>query len=388
MVVFKKLTLFVFTLLFFISYLFVLPHNIYAITNPLDFPNNKIGVHILFPSEIYNAAKLVNGNGGEWGYVVIPIQAKDRDMKKWQKFMTDAKNLRVVPIIRIATAGEYFNTAVWQKPTNYDLMDFANFLNSLDWPTKNRYVVVFNEPNRSDEWGGSINASEYAKILDYAIEIFKAKSEDFFIISAGFDNASSNIPGQSINQYIFIKQMNTAVAEIFNKVDGIASHSYPNPGFKQPPYTPTPKNIYSFKYEQDLIYSLSGRRLPIFITETGWSSKEKDSDTISNYWQYALSNVWTDDNIVAITPFLLEANGMFSEFTLLSSGRETNIYSVIKDFSKTKGSPQISDSKDLSAQHVSSSMTYRSDSSPKEYNDAPKINLKQLGKIVRWMLKI
>ena len=87
MVVFKKLTLFVFTLLFFISYLFVLPHNIYAITNPLDFPNNKIGVHILFPSEIYNAAKLVNGNGGEWGYVVIPIQAKDRDMKKWQKFM-------------------------------------------------------------------------------------------------------------------------------------------------------------------------------------------------------------------------------------------------------------------------------------------------------------
>src|SRR5260370_15057649 len=96
----------------------------FAIENPLSRTNNKIGIHILFPSELQEAARLVNANGGDWGYVTIPIQAGDKNLVKWQSFMDQAKLLHVIPIIRLATEGDYFNTAVWRKTKDEDIVDF------------------------------------------------------------------------------------------------------------------------------------------------------------------------------------------------------------------------------------------------------------------------
>ena len=58
----------------------------YAASDPLSMPNNKIGIHILFTSELNEAANLVNTSNGDWGYVLIPIQSGDKDLKKWQSF--------------------------------------------------------------------------------------------------------------------------------------------------------------------------------------------------------------------------------------------------------------------------------------------------------------
>src|SRR5947209_6699716 len=119
-------------LAFFASLLF---STAYAAQDPRTIPNNKIGIHILFPSEIVAAARLVNANGGDWGYVTIPVQSGDKDLIKWQAFMSSAKKYHVIPLLRLATEGDYFNTKVWRKPTYLDILDFANFLDSLDWPT-------------------------------------------------------------------------------------------------------------------------------------------------------------------------------------------------------------------------------------------------------------
>ncbi len=116
----------------------ILGKPVFAVENPLRVANNKVGIHILFPTEIDKAAALVNSSGGDWGYVVIPIQSGDKDLKKWQAFMDEAKKRHVIPIIRLATEGDYFNTKVWRKPTPADVLDFANFLNSLTFPTKNK----------------------------------------------------------------------------------------------------------------------------------------------------------------------------------------------------------------------------------------------------------
>src|SRR3989304_8156094 len=147
----------------------------FAIYDPLSTPNNKYGIHILFPEEISEVAHLVNSNGGQWGYVTIPIRISDRNIEKWQKFLDECAKYKVIPLIRLATEGDYFNKASWEKPNKYSMIDFANFLNSLDWPTKNRYVIVLNEPNRGDEWGGIPNPSEYADILSYAVDVFKKR---------------------------------------------------------------------------------------------------------------------------------------------------------------------------------------------------------------------
>ena len=125
-----------------------------AIVSPLSVPNNRIGVHILDPNEIFDAAKLVNSGGGDWGYVTIPIRSDDRDLAKWTQFMQAAGRLHLIPIIRLIT---YHSSGQWVAPTAYDLVDFSNFLNGLPWPVKNRYIVLFNEPNHAKEWGGTVS---------------------------------------------------------------------------------------------------------------------------------------------------------------------------------------------------------------------------------------
>lgn len=312
----------------------------FAIENPLSPFNNKFGIHILFTSELQKAAELINSSGGDWGYVTIPIQAGDKDILKWQEFMDTAKELHVIPILRLATEGDYFNTKVWRKPSETDIVDFANFLNSLNWPIKNRYIIVFNEVNRSDEWGGAVNVEEYAQILAYAVNVFKLKSQDFFIISAGLDNAAPQTPPQFEDEYNYLREMNTAVPGIFNQIDGFSSHSYPNPAFSAHPSISGKMKIDSFIYERTLIRSMNTKDLPVFITETGWSINAVSGDTQTKYYQEAFSDIWSDAGIGAITPFLLQANGSFTEFSFLNKdGKPTIQYQAIKSLPKIRGIP-------------------------------------------------
>lgn len=340
----RSLKFLIFSFLSLIFY-FSSSNSVFAIEDPKKLPNNKFGIHILFTDEINEAAKLVNSNGGEWGYVTIPIQAGDKNIIKWQKFMDLARIYKVIPIIRLASEGDYFNTKVWRKPTSADILDFANFLNSLNWPVKNRYVIVFNEVNRGDEWGGSPNPAEYVDLLSYASNVFKTRNQDFFIISSGLDNAAANINGVSINEYDFLRQIYNLNPDIFNQIDGLSSHSYPNPAFSQPPYVQTRQSITSFKYEKQLVKSLSGIDLPVFITETNWSKQFVAEKNIATYFKTAFNDIWSDENVIAVTPFILKANmGPFVDFSFLGNDSLPNEnYKVIESLSKNKGRPSLSE---------------------------------------------
>jgi len=332
-----------FLLLFLFCLFFASGKPASAAENPLAVANNKIGVHILDPSEVSAAAQLVNHNGGDWGYVTIPIQSGDENPIKWQQFMNDCKSYHLIPIIRLATQSSYFNPQVWRTPNEYDIVDSAIFLNSLDWPTKNRYVIVYNEVNRADEWGGSADPAAYAHILNFAVTVFKSENPDFFIISAGLDNAAPDQGNIYIDEYTFLREMNQAVPGIFNQLDGISSHSYPNPGFSQAPDTTSIMGVGSFIHERDLIRTMSNKTLPVFITETGWSSETVSEDTRVQYYDQTFKTIWNDPEIVAVTPFLLQAaNGPFAQFTFITgSGYKTKQYQYMYTMPKVKGVPSF-----------------------------------------------
>lgn len=333
-------------LMSFILFLLILglavPPKTEAIYDPLSRPNNKIGIHILFPDELSQAKELVNSSGGQWGYVTIPIQVGEKDIDKWQKFFNEARKERIIPLVRLATHADYFVKESWRKPTEEDVLDFANFLDSLKWPTKNRYIIVFNEVNRADEWNGLANPGEYAALLSYAVDTFKERNEDYFIISAGMDNAAITADG-TYSQYDYFRQMNLAYPGIFNRIDGISSHAYPNPAFSQPPEVDTEMSIHSFKYEKELINSMTDKNLPIFITETGWDQTLSSDTTVGLYFIQALETVWNDPNIVAITPFLLNSGpGPFEKFSFRDKeGKENEIYKAYKRYKKIKGRPIV-----------------------------------------------
>lgn len=383
-----KVVIFILLVLYFTLY----SETIYAIVEPRSVLNNKYGIHILFASEIEEASALVNSNGGDWGYVTIPIQATDKNLEKWQKFMDDARRLHIIPILRLATENYYFNTKVWRKPVEEDILDYANFLNSLDWPTKNRYIIVFNEVNRADEWGGKVSPAEYAEILQYAVDVFKSRSDDFFVISSGLDNASENISGQSINPYAFMEQMNNAVPGIFGRIDGIASHSYPNPGFRQPPSVTTKKSIASFRFEKNLADSLGSKNLPVFITETGWSSDFVDLNLIASYYKEAFDTVWNEIYIVAVTPFLLDAReGPFAQFSLKNrDGTKNKILLSLERIKKQKGEPILNKKPSFDSNFaVGKTMPSKDFSEFKETNDNFYSKIPQSFKIIlKWFAGI
>lgn len=322
-------------------FLFSFASPVGAIYDPLTTTSNRVGVHVLSPDELDSAAKLVNNdNAGAWGYVTVPIQAADRDREKWTKFMTKAADLKIIPIIRVATI---VDGSHWLKPDDNDLIDFANFLNDLPWPTRNRYIIIFNEVNRADEFGGAVSPEDYADILNNAIDIFKRRSDKFFILPSALDNAAPN-GGQFMRWDTYLTRMHARQPEIFNKIDGWNSHAYGNPGFSASPALSGANKADSFRSDLAFLAKFTRKKLPVFITEAGWSRQNLDDRTIATFYNHAFYNAWADRGVVAVTPFLLFAGTEpFSNFSLLTRDSLPSLaYQAIQTFAVT-GSPLLED---------------------------------------------
>lgn len=296
--------------------------NTYAIENPLNHPNNPIGIHITDKSDLEDASHLVNSNG-DWGYVTVVIRDDQMDKNAWQETFDQMRRLHLIPIIRIATHQVGNN---WAVPNPEDARIWAEFLHSLNWVTKNRYVVLFNEPNRASEWGGRISPIEYSQVVKAYRQELKRLSDDFFVLPAGLDMSAQNSTTTRSGERFF-DQMYSFDPEVFSYFDGYVSHPYPSQG------------IDSFKQEISYLekYKLN-QNTPIFITETGWRNSATD---IVKEFENAYKLAWRDPRIVAITPFILNYTGKpFEDFSWTKSdGGFTPQYEFVKNMSKTKGLP-------------------------------------------------
>ncbi len=318
------------------------PYSALALYDPRTLPNSKAGVHILNPSEIEAASKLVNSNGGDWGYVTVPIQPSDRDKDKWNRFMSDARSLHLIPIIRITTIPD---GGTWATAHDTDLVDFANFLGELDWPIENRYIVLFNEVNRSTEWGGKVDPVKYASIVKNSYSIFKERSPDFFLLGPSLDAALPN-SATSLSATNYMSQMTKADPLIWSYFDGWSSHSYPNPGFVAPASKTGLQSVVGYKSE---ISSLKLASKPVFITETGWDQTKIKDSTLALYWSTAWQTWLKDQNVVAVTPFVLEGGDQFAQFTLKTSEGYGASGQSFFNLPKTAGSPKIVEVKEKTA---------------------------------------
>ncbi len=322
---------------------------VYAIVDPLSVPNNKFGIHIISasPDESSPAAELVNTNG-DWGYITFLIESKDRNEGKWQEFFNDLRRRHLIPIVRLATKPV---NSHWERPYEKEYEAWADFLDSLNWPTKNRYVIVYNEPNHGAEWGGVVNPKMYAKVLDQTITALKSKNRDFFVLNAGFDASAPHQPPKYFDELTFLKEMEKEVPGIFNKLDGWVSHSYPNPAFVGSPNAQGRGTVRGWYWELQQLRSLGvSKDLPIFITETGWQHAEglnynpslPTADVIAGYYKNAFENAWNSDRIVAVTPFLLSYQELpFDHFSFkkIDSPEYYPQFQAIADLPKTSGKP-------------------------------------------------
>src|SRR3989344_1467787 len=332
----------------------------FAIVDPLLVPNNRFGIHIIqaTPQESSPAADLVNTNG-DWGYITVLVESKDRNHNKWQEFFNALRRRHLIPLVRLATQPE---NGHWKLPYEGEEIAWADFLDKLNWPTKNRYIIIYNEPNHAAEWGNKVDATSYAKVLDKTITALKNKNGDFFVLNAGLDASTPYQPPLYMDEVSFLKQMEQAVPGILNRLDGWVSHSYPNPNFTGSPDDYGKGTVWTWEWEQEILESFGAKKkLPIFITETGWKHAEglkpnksyPSVEKVASYYQKAFTQCWNNPQIVAVTPFLLNyQEPPFDQFsfkkheTKLAKSETQSIddpyfpaYRVLQDFPKASGRP-------------------------------------------------
>ena len=331
--------------LFMVLIILFIPKTVNSFNENL--PNNKFGIHLAVPDreDLIKASELVNSTGGKWGYVTLVIQENDRDKKKWQNVFDQLRKLKLIPIIRLATQPQGAN---WEAPSVDDIGGWIEFLESLNWVVKDRYVILFNEPNHATEWGGQVDPEGYAKIsLEFAKRL-KEKDKDYFIMLAGFDaSAPSSYPNFE-DEETFLKKIIIEKPELFseNLISGFASHSYPNPGFNGSPYDRGIGTVSTYDWELSYLKSLGIQNdLPVFITETGWPrNKFNNSFTVGENLSISYQNLWNLDNRVrAVTPFILNyQTDPFLNFSwkIQNSSEYYEQYNIYKEIKKIKGDPE------------------------------------------------
>jgi len=180
--------------------------------------------------------------------------------------------------------------------------------------------------------------------------LFKKENKNFFILPAGLDQAADGKNG-TIDEAVFLTEMARAVPDIFNKIDGWSSHSYPNHGFVGLPDDQGKATIKGFKWELAQLKKLGlDKNLPIYITETGWPHQQGkitrsqffDENKTAQFIEKAFIYWQKDNQVKAVTPFVLNYSDLpFDHFSWLKNdGSHYQQFDKVLGISKIKASPE------------------------------------------------
>ncbi|MCC7370301.1 MAG: hypothetical protein IT306_17890 [Chloroflexi bacterium] len=272
---------------------------------------NKRGVHLLlddgdtrfseavWEQHIVWTARLT----GQGGYAVQLIRSNDLRPASWQHMIDLMDREGVVPIIRLATFkspdGQWWTTPT-PDPDGRGYKSAADryrrFFDAIDWRAETVLVTVANEVNRPDEWGGAPDPAAYARFLrDVTDALRRVTSVNVLVLNGALDAyapSASFGTTYAIDSERFMEGMVAEVPDIFERLDGWASHAYPlgpfgeHPGqqaFKiddvrpnagprpQPPAGVVNRGVNGYVWELWKLRQLGlSRELPVYVTESGW----------------------------------------------------------------------------------------------------------------------
>lgn len=332
-------------IIFLISILFF---GLFFNSHILASEDNIFGLHLTQVEDLNNAKDIINSSGGDWGWATIVIRGDQLNQQIWQDFFDKCRKYHIIPIVRLATIADQDN---WKTPSTSDIDDLANFLNSLNWPTKDQHIILFNEVNHAQEWGGQIDVSNYVDISLYTIQKFKELNPNFFILGGALDLAAPEKAPLFKSAKNYYQEIYNYNSEYFYQIDGFASHSYPNHGFVGTPKDTGQHSILGYSWELNFLKQLSIKKeFPVFITETSWPHKE-GINTRNNFYTTKTTakflidslDIWNQDSRVkAVTPFIYNyPNEPFDHFSWLDQEEKLYPqYQNVIDYPKNKNQPE------------------------------------------------
>ncbi len=285
-----------------------------------------LGMHVLRPEEFSSVAQQFSPlrSQEEPLYITVPFALDDVSrLSEWQKAFSYAREQNIVPIVRLVTRFDSEKQA-WAIPTQHDIVVFARAFDELEWPQDERHIILFNEPNHAPEWGGTLDPHSFAYMTVFAADWFNTESAPYVVLPAALDLAASDTKSTK-EAFAYWREALGAKPEILEKIDAWNSHSYPNPAFSSPATARGKNRLDGFKHELAFLEQYTDRQLPVFITETGWVRSPATAKNLTQYYRTAISQVWSDERIVAVTPFLFAGSpGPFAGFSFMDeNGKPT-----------------------------------------------------------------
>lgn len=288
---------------------------------PLPANHNKAGLHLLlhdgraaWPEEMWEEhLRYARQAVGPWGYVAEVVCLDDLEVTRWQYFLDLCAQLQLTPVIRLASVFVYEPQPGWSTPprdgdNSYHTVaaQYADFIAALDWPSSPHYIIVGNEPNHGEEWGGQPDPEAYARFLIDVADALHAADPQANVLNAGLDPYTPHTGSQPFanGQYYidaesFMDGMHAAYPDVFEHIDVWASHPYPMGAFVAGPWQQTyqvdwindahnpehitaPQGLYNrgingYKWELFKLASYGLPELPVMITETGWRHAESST---------------------------------------------------------------------------------------------------------------
>lgn len=300
-------------------------------------PPNPFGIGLVSP-----------GNPSQWdltadltgpgGHIKLIFPGVTRDTgaapQEWIDAVRGVYERDLVPVIRLGPPwGDRFVRHQADDPgtfRNYASLAgaYARVVASLPrrdgWPL---WIEVHNEANLCYEWecrrdsvdGGWIGyeqtAAEYAAFLRDTIAALRTVGDERIQVTLGGLAPGGTVrcecegegfePG--ITAVEFLRAMNAAVPGIFDQLDGWATHSYPASGLGYGFFTPYDQSGPGLRFFEHELAEIGRPDLPVFVTETGWTTEFGSREQIATWTVQAYEGAWlTEPRIVAVMPFILQ----------------------------------------------------------------------------------
>jgi len=247
--------------------------------------NPKMGIHTRLTDEveewkIKRTLEMVREMGAPWIVEYFPWAYYEprKGRFKWAHpdiVVNHAVNQGLTVIARLGFVPEWARpkdtTFLYLDEENFD--DFGDFVYAFVEHFKGRvnYIIIWNEPNISLEWGyRPVDPEAYTELLKVAYRRAKEANPDVKVL-AGALAPTLAPPGDpwGMSDIEFLRRMYQAGAKDY--FDILAVHSY---GWKFPPDDPPAPDKVNFRRVEllrDVMVEYGDARKSIIITEAGWN---------------------------------------------------------------------------------------------------------------------
>jgi len=251
--------------------------------------NPKIGVHTRLTDEveewkIKRTLELVREMGASWIVEYFPWGYYEPEKGKFDWKHPDlvvdhalAQGLTVVARIDFVPGWARPEDTTFRYLPEEHFADYAAFVYAfvLHFSGKVHYVIIWNEPNLSFEWGYRLpDPAGYTRLLKLAYARAKEADPSVTVLAAGLAPTLAP-PGSEwgMDDLEFLQRMYDAGAR--GSFDGLAVHAY---GWVFPPDDPPALDALNFSraaMTHEVMARNGDEDLPCFITEAGWNDNRR-----------------------------------------------------------------------------------------------------------------